>query len=126
MRFFFLQACQVNTNCLAAIISLQQLHLLDWGVVTNNETTRDIVFNYGSFCKQQATNNGPTIKFSKTLKDVLFDNVSDLQYVQHVASENIFLSATQLTKILTNKLPSTHVRVLPVPMNVMERLYFVI
>ena len=88
--------------------------------------TKDIVRNYQSYCKTQAKNNNPTVEFTKSLKELLLNNVSDLQFVQNVQSGNITISATQLKKILRKKLPSVYVRVLPIPVNVMDRLYFVV
>ena len=119
----------MNTNCLASIVAidLQHLQLFDWGVLTTDyQKTKDIVKNYHSYCKVQAKNNCPSVEFSKSLKESLFDNIPELQYVQNDQSGNITMSATQLKKILTKKLSSTYVRVLPVPINVMDRLYFII
>ena len=88
--------------------------------------TKDIVRNYQSYCKTQAKNNNPTVEFTKSLKELLLNNVPDLQFVQNVQSGNITISVTQLKKILRKKLPSVYVRVLPIPVNVMDRLYFVV
>ena len=119
----------MNTNCLASIIAtgLQHLQLLDWGVLTTEyEKTKDIFKNYHSYCKTQAKNNSPILEFTESLKESLFDSLPDLQYVQNVKTGNITMSASQLEKILTQKLSSTYVRVLPIPINVMDRLYFII
>ena len=88
--------------------------------------TKDIVRNYQSYCKTQAKNNNPIVEFTKSLKELLLNNVPDLQFVQNVQSGNITISAAQLRKILRKKLPSVYVRVLPIPVNVMDRLYFVV
>lgn len=88
--------------------------------------TKDIVRNYQSYCKTQAKNNNPTAEFTKSLKELLSNNVPDLQFVQNVQSGNIAISAAQLKKVLRKKLPSAYVRVLPIPVNVMDRLYFVV
>ena len=119
----------MNTNCLASIVAidLQHLQLFDWGVLTTDyQKTKDIVKNYHSYCKAQAKNDSLSVEFSKSLKESLFDNIPELQYVQNDQSGNITMSATQLKKILTKKLSSTYVRVFPVPINVMDRLYFII
>ena len=106
---------------------LQHLQLLDWGILTAEyHKTKDIVKNYHSYCKIQAKNNSPTVEFTNSLKEPLFDNIPELQYVQNVQNGNVTMSASQLKLILTKKLSSTYVRVLPIPINVMDRLYFII
>ena len=55
---------------------LQQLQLLDWGILTAEYyKTKDIVKNYHSCCKTQAKNNSPTVEFTNSLKEPLFDNI---------------------------------------------------
>ena len=63
---------------------------MDWGVLTTEyQMTKDIVRNYQSYCKTQAKNNNPTVEFTKSLKELLLNNVPDLQFVQNVQSGNI-------------------------------------
>ena len=88
--------------------------------------SKDIVRSYHSYCKTQAKNNNPTLEFTNSLKELLFNNVPDSQYAQDVQSGNITISASQLKKILKKKLPSAYTRVLPIPINLMDRLYFVV
>ena len=119
----------MNTFCLASIIAagLKHLQLLDWGILTTDyEKSKDIVRNYHSYCKAQEKNNSPTVEFTKSLKESVFDLMPEVRYVENVQSGNITLSAAQLKNILVTKLPSTYVRVLPIPINVMDRLYFVV
>ncbi|XP_028396109.1 uncharacterized protein LOC114520097 [Dendronephthya gigantea] len=122
-------ACQVNTNYLSSIatLGLKHLQLLDWGVLTTEyHHTKDIVKYYPSYCKAQEKDNRPIIEFTKSLKESLFDSIPDLQFVQNGQTGNVTMSAVQLKRILIKNLPSTYVRVLPIPINMMDRLYFVI
>ena len=59
--------------------------------------TKDIVRNYQSYCKTQEKNNNPTVEFTKSLKELLLNNVPicpecsvwEHYYFSHSVEENL-------------------------------------
>lgn len=115
----------VNTNCLSAVTCLQQLQLLDWGVLTDEEPDQDIAQNYSSYYETLSKNDEPTVKFSKELQCAV--TLSEMVPTkQDIGTGHIMLSAPQLKVFLAQTLPTTYVRVFPVPVNAVQRLYFLL
>ena len=104
---------------------LKELQFLDWGVLTDEESEQDLAKYYSSYYETLTKKDQPMILFSKELQ--LSQNLSEIVTIkQDIGTGNIMLSAPQLKIFLSHILPTTFVRVFPVPVNAVQRLYFLL
>ena len=102
---------------------LTNLVILDWGVLIDEET-KDVAQNYFSYCESLNNKDQPVLTFSKELT-VTQSQLKTVRTKQDIGTGNIMISAPQLKIFLSKTLTSTYVRVFPVPVNAIQRLYFV-